>query len=331
MPVTSATSTPQVPESIHPTTTTPAAAKADAKLPSYSERHLNNLGINVKFNADLANQKSENALKAVSIHRVVNNEVAVTTNALHNIVPPGSDVVITRSAPHISPASPSQTTEGTHRSVAKSDVPLSSIPQSAFSVIDGTWHDAHTINIVAPGNVFGASGCLSCSEVLLEIPMVTELSPAFEDVTRAFGIKVFGEGETVPVKFDKCDLNVVEYKITPANHQYSLQEANGFFVERHEFPHIFMPSSDQDEIIITVGKQVAENQFAMANIKVPEGKAIMLPGDTIHTDSLSRGNIVIMLTECVGADTVLMHDKDSQPITLRVDSSERIGLAEWHV
>lgn len=330
MPVTLATSTPQVQANLQNAVSSSSTDKS-IKLPDYQERRLNDVGITVKYNAELPSQKVESSLKAVSIHRVVNNEVAVTTNALHSIIPPGSDVVINRSAPHITPASPSQTVVGTHQSILETKTSLSSLPDSAFSVIEGTWHDANTVSIAAPGNVFGASGCLSCADVLLEIPMVTELSPAFEDVTQAFGVKVFDKGETVPVKFDKCDLNVVEYQITPANHQYSLEEANGFFVERHEFPHIFMASSDQDEIVITVGKQIKDDQFALANIKVPDGKAIMLPGGTIHTDSLSRGNIVIMLTECVGADTVLMHDKDSQPITLRVDSSERIGLAEWHL
>ncbi|MFS8180405.1 hypothetical protein ACMG4P_02480 [Pseudovibrio denitrificans] len=297
---------------------------------SYKERHLGDLGITVKYNPAIPEHQVDSSLAAVSVHRTVGDKLGMTTHALHSVVESGKDAVLSARAPFLTGASPAQETSETHKAIASSTDAIKSLPDSSYLKTEGRWLDASTVQVPAPGNVFGASGLFASAETSLEIPLVTPASPNRDDIAAAFGVRIFDEGQTIPLKFDG-NLNAVEYEFGKAYPQYRLDVANGFFIETHDFPHVFMPASEQSEIVITIGKQLEEDQFALTNFLVPHGSGILVPGNTIHADAFSTGNIIAMLTHCTEADVVLMHQPDDSPLPIKVDSSERLGLAEWHV
>lgn len=297
---------------------------------TYKERHLGDLGINVKYNPAIPERQVDSSLAAVSVHRMVNDKLGMTTNALHNVVEGGKDAVLSAKAPFLTSASPAQETAGTHKSVAASPADIANLPDGSSLQTQGRWLDASTVQVPAPGNVFGASGLFASAETSLDIPLVTPISPNRDDIAAAFGVKIFDEGQTVPLKFDG-NLNAVEYEFGKAYPQYRLDVANGFFIETHDFPHVFMPASEQSEIVITVGTQLEEDQFALTNFLVPHGSGILVPGNTIHADAFSSGSIIALLTHCTEANVVLMHQPDDSPLPIKIDTSERLGLAEWHV
>ena len=304
------------------------AAKPAALQETYKERHLGDLGINVKYNPAIPEQQVDSSLAAVSVHRTVNNRLGMTTNALHSVVESGKDAVLSAKAPFLTTASPAQETAQTHQSAAKFSTLLSDLPDAAYLQTKGQWHDASTVQVPAPGNVFGASGLFASAETNLEIPLVTAASPNRDRIAEAFGVKIFDDGQTIPLKFEG-NLNAVEYEFGVDYPQYRLEVANGFFIETHDFPHVFMPASEQSEIIITIGKQVEEDQFALTNFLVPHGSAILVPGNTIHADGLSTGSIIALLTHCTEADVVLMHKADDTPLPMQVDNTEHLGISEW--
>ena len=296
----------------------------------YKEIYIPDLEITVKYNPEISDQQADISLKSVSVDRLVGNKTAMTTNALHNVINAGSDVVISRDAPYVSPLPILKETQENHKSVAQVNASLADIPESTFFIAEGTWHNSDKVAISSVGNVFGKSGLFSSSQTQFDVPLVTRLSPYFDKVTQAFGVKVFAEGEAIPLKFSG-NLNVAEYAFTPEYENYRLDVANGFFIEKHEFPHVFMPKTSADSGVITLGKQIDDNHYALTNIQIPDGCALLVPEDIIHTDSSSRGDIIVTLTDCVKADTVLIHDQSDQPFIMQQDKSERIGLSSWYV
>lgn len=308
-----------------------AAANAQPADPTeaYTKRDLPQLGITVKYNPSIPEASVDSSLDAVSVHRTVDGQLGMTTNALHNVITPYTDAVLSARAPFLSSASPAQETQGTHQSAAASHTRISDLPERAYVQTQGQWQDSSTVQVAAPGNVFGASGRFASNEQLLELPLITPASPNRDKIADAFGVKIFEDGQTIPLKFDR-NLSAVEYEFGSAYTQYRMEVANGFFIETHEFPHVFMPASEESDIIITIGKQLEEDdQFALTNFLVPHGSAILVPGNTIHADALSTGKIIALLTHCTESDVVLMHKSDDTPLPIQIDNTEYLGLAEW--
>lgn len=296
---------------------------------SYAERALPKLGINVKYNPSISEASVASSLPAVSVHRTVHGQLGMTTNALHNVITPDTDAVLSARAPFLSSATPAQETTETHQSAAVSQTRISDLPERAYVQTQGQWQNSSTVQIASAGNVFGASGRFASEEQSLELPLITPASPNRDKIAEAFGVKIYEDGQTIPLKFDR-NLSAVEYEFGKDYTKYRMEIADGFFIETHEFPHVFMPASEESDIIITIGKQLEEkDQFALTNFLVPHGSAILVPGNTIHADALSTGKIIALLTHCTESDVVLLHKSDDTPLPIHIDNTEYMGLAEW--
>ena len=87
----------------------------------------------------------------------------------------------------------------------------------------------------------------------------------------------------------------------------NIQRANGAFLEKHPFPHVFTPENSYSQGVIVVGKEV-DNGFYFCSIKLKFGEALYLAENVIHSDSSSIGEIFVAFTEGVHSDTVLLKD-----------------------
>ncbi|WP_062260441.1 hypothetical protein [Endozoicomonas arenosclerae] len=292
-------------------------SKGCDNLDAYREVFLPNLGISLKVNADIPEQLGFEKANLVSVHRLIeSDDLAMTTKALHSIIGAKSDVVMSARPPFIREAEPVETTGSNHTQVTDNAIPLSSVPSEAYTVIDATWHDASKVHIRTEGNLFGESGLLEVDLDTISIPLVKSSDDIYGDVASAFGVQMFKDGDVIPVKWDG-ELYTSQYCLGRGGQyeQYRMEKGNGFFIETHPFPHIYTSPSKQDEIIVTIGKDLGNGQFALVNFEVPYGTCILVPGNTIHADVFTRGDIIATIGESE-ADVVLIHDKSDHLVRL---------------
>jgi len=284
---------------------------------SYKTVYLPGLGIDVKVNPSISEVEAFNCAECASVHRLTNEgELAMTTPAVHGMVDVGNDVVLSVNPPYLRQAEPAECSALCHTDIKKEMTPLSTIPRDNYTVVEGQWLDKSKVQISAPGNTFGNSGLFKTANDKLTIPQISQDSEHFDAALKAFGVKLFNDGDVVPLKFEK-PLTVGEYQFCrDENKDYRMTIGNGFFVERHEFPHMFKPASAEDEAVITIARQTNDTEFAMIDVIVPHGSSLLAPGGTIHSDGLSHGNLVICLDVSADADVVLIHDQDDRPIPM---------------
>ncbi len=169
------------------------------------------------------------------------------------------------------------------------------------------------------GNVFGNNGVYIVGDEGLKYPVFTFNDFNSDQELKDFfsGVILFKHNELSPefsfpangVGMTYCFENhdnkyISEFVLNP-------EKANGAFVERHPFPHIFTPDNKESTGVIVVGKETDKGYYFCA-IKIGFGEAIYLAENVIHSDSSTIGELFIAFTEGVDADSVLLKDKHCQ-------------------
>lgn len=192
---------------------------------------------------------------------------------------------------------------------------------------DCEWHSAEEIESCkslqeatrSSGNVFGGNG------LLLVEGCLSQKYPEFkfEDIEHDADFKIFFNGietfrtnEQSPCfQFPSDGVGVTYYYDNKQNSyikSYLLDEngANGSFVEKHPFPHVFTPG-DKDSIgKVLVGKQ-CDGAYYFSIVELEYGQALFLPENTVHSDSSTVGNLFVAFTVGTEADTVLVKEKNT--------------------
>jgi hypothetical protein len=116
-------------------------------------------------------------------------------------------------------------------------------------------------------------------------------------------------------------LYMVEYDFDPeyiAQYVMHEQGGGGIFVERHPFPHIFTPLSENCKGSLILGVDNNDGTFDFAAFEIPFGYSLKINSNVIHGDSYFTGRYAIALTETELADTVLFKqptpERDIQPV-----------------
>ncbi len=169
------------------------------------------------------------------------------------------------------------------------------------------------------GNVFGGNGLLLVEACLSQKYPEFKFSDVEHDTDfKAFfnGIETFRMNEKSPCfQFPSDGVGVTYYydnKQESYIKSYLLDEngANGSFVEKHPFPHVFTPGDIDSIGKVLVGKQ-CDGAYYFAIIELEYGQALFLPENTVHSDSSTIGNLFVAFTVGTEADTVLVKEKNS--------------------
>lgn len=165
------------------------------------------------------------------------------------------------------------------------------------------------------GNVFGNNGLYVVGDEDFKYPVFSfdEFNSDKELKSLFDGVVLFKHDHLSPEISFPADGVGITYCFDNYQNKYISEfvlnpdKANGAFVERHPFPHIFTPENKDSTGVIVVGKEM-DNGFYFCAIKLKFGEALYLSENVIHSDSSSIGELFVAFTEGVHSDTVLLKD-----------------------
>jgi hypothetical protein len=184
-------------------------------------------------------------------------------------------------------------------------------------VVEATWYSAEEaqavgLKVVAGGdaNIFGGLGALLVPDDF-HIPAVE----ATTDNVKFYGLTLIAEGRPFTIDSADNDLALIAYDYDSRYRDDFLTQTEGgggYFVERHDFPHLHIPLNDQCGGYIVIGKQMSERQFAFTAFRIPHRHALYTPAHTIHGDGTLVGTHAITVARSSAkADTVLFYNRNT--------------------
>lgn len=184
-------------------------------------------------------------------------------------------------------------------------------------VVEASWYSgeeaqAAGLKVVAGPNasIFAGLGALLVPGDF-RIPAVD----ATPETVEFYGLTLIAEGDSFTIESDKYDMALIEYYYSPSYRDEFLtrtEGGGGYFVERHDFPHLHIPLDDKCGGYIVIGKQLAERQFAFTAFRIPHRHGLYLPSYTIHGDGTLVGNHAITVARnSAKADTVLFYNRET--------------------
>ncbi len=166
------------------------------------------------------------------------------------------------------------------------------------------------INASKNANLFAGMGVILVPGNL-RIPVLT----ANKKNVQFYGLKLIANQEKFLVSSQQCPIVLMEYNY---KHNYRkdflLQEqgGGGFYIEKHQFPHIHIPLEDSSGGYILVGKQHSATSFSFTAFHIPFGYALYTPSGAIHGDGTLIGRYAITVADPkITADTVLIYCQDT--------------------
>lgn len=191
----------------------------------------------------------------------------------------------------------------------------STAPDSVM--VDARWYSTEEaeeagIKVIAgdAANVFAGLGALLVPDGF-RIPTTV----ATKENVKFYGIELIENGEEFTVTSDEYDVVLMSYEYTKDYREEFLTQEHGgggFFVERHNFPHIHAPLSEDSGGYIIIGKQHTETCFSFTAFIIPHNHALYLPSGTIHGDGTLVGQYAISVAKTSAkADTVLFYNKNT--------------------
>lgn len=184
-------------------------------------------------------------------------------------------------------------------------------------VVDAFWYSAQQaqdagIRIVAGSNanVFAGLGAILVPEGF-KIPAVM----ATPENVKFYGISLLKKGESFTLSSSEYDMALVEYEYKKNYRDDFLTQTEGgggFFVERHNFPHLHVPLDEGCGGYIIIGKQMSDTVFAFTAFQIPHEHGFYIPANTIHGDGTLVGNHAISVAKSSAkADTVLFYSQET--------------------
>ena len=184
--------------------------------------------------------------------------------------------------------------------------------------VDAIWLTAretkqHNIDIIAgdEANIFARLGCILVPNDF-KIPAI---QATFENVD-FYGCKLIKNGDNFSLNSDVYDMVLASYKYHDNYRQdFEVEDkgGGGYFVEKHNFPHIHAPMNKDCGGYIILGKQLSINVFAFSAFIIPFGYALYTPPNAIHGDGTLVGKYAIAVAKAsADANTVLFYNKNTK-------------------
>lgn len=182
-------------------------------------------------------------------------------------------------------------------------------------LVRASWYDASEakeagIKIIAgdDASVFEGLGT-----ILVPDDFRIPTAKATKENVKFYGLELIKDGGDFTVASDEYDIVLMKYDYSDNYRDDFLTQLHGgggFYVERHNFPHIHIPLSEESRGYIVIGKQHTKNSFSFTAFQIPHGHALYTPSNTIHGDGTLIGKYAISVAKnSAKADTVLFYNE----------------------
>ena len=185
--------------------------------------------------------------------------------------------------------------------------------------VKATWYTAkeakvHGIKGISgeSANVFGGMGAL-----LVPDGFCIPTTMATKENVKYYGLELIENNNDLTVTSDRHDIVMMKYDYkSNYKKEFLLQEhrGGGIFIEKHEFPHIHIPLSEECGGYIVIGKQVSAHKFNFTAFQIPYKYALYTPSNTIHGDGTLVGEygLTVADPEMASANTVLIYNEHTK-------------------
>lgn len=180
-------------------------------------------------------------------------------------------------------------------------------------VVEASWYSADDAEAAGLKVVAGADASIFAGLGALLVPDGFQIPAvvATRENVKFYGLTLLGEGDRLTINTD-YDVALIEYDYKKNYRDEFLTErkgGGGYFVERHDFPHLHVPLDDKCGGYIVIGKQMSKRRFAFTAFQIPHRHGLYSPSGTIHGDGTIVGNHAITVARTSAkADTVLFYN-----------------------
>ncbi len=184
-------------------------------------------------------------------------------------------------------------------------------------IVEAEWYSSEAAdkkgivrNSGKDANLFDGMGALLVSDDL-KVPIVA----ADHERIKFYGLMLIKSGSNFPMSAFMADTLLMEYDYKFNYENDFLTQENGgggYYVERHDFPHIHIPLNKYSQGHIIIGKRLSAIHYSFTAFKIPYGYALYTPPGTIHGDGTLKGRYAISVAGAnTTADTVLFLNKNT--------------------
>jgi hypothetical protein len=173
------------------------------------------------------------------------------------------------------------------------------------------WKEKELADVGVPSTTFFVSPATA-----VHIPIATTTNDA---LSRFNNTRMIPFGKLLPVESNEKHPSVLTgyfFEKSYVDSYVRPDTSSGFFVERHPFPHYVFAANKDTSLVVTLGLQSPEGLYLTA-FKIPYGNVLFLPGNTIHNDIFSTGEIGISVDASeTEADSAFLRHTDGTNLQL---------------
>jgi|LakMenEpi03Aug12_release.lakeMendotaPanAssembly.Ray.scaffolds.fasta_scaffold378635_1 hypothetical protein len=183
-----------------------------------------------------------------------------------------------------------------------------------FTMVEGYFHNsANMTTTILTNNILGNNSIFYTKVHNIQIPIIS-----FSDqLLEFFGCKVINNGDVFSID-NKKEMPFFKVLIGKNyKNDYLLKEGlgDGFYIEKHDTPHIHQPVNINSNGFIVLAKRL-ENLLLLSKIKIPFGKALYIPANVYHNDSLLIGEYNVLYTKTDNYQTYLFKTYEDKIVNI---------------
>lgn len=183
-----------------------------------------------------------------------------------------------------------------------------------FTIVEGTFMNKQNNTIEHNNNnILGMNSAFYCKINTIQIPIIK----CSQEFLQFFGCIIINEGDVLKLN-NNTEMPFFRVKIGKdykSNYLLKKGLGDGFYIEVHDTPHIHQPlNSDAEGYLVLAKKQ--ENILLLSKVKIPFGKALYIPPNIYHNDSLLIGDYNVLYTKTNNYTTYLFKTYDEKIVNI---------------
>ena len=186
-----------------------------------------------------------------------------------------------------------------------------------FTMVEGFFHINNSNNNnyakTLKNNILGNNSIFYTKIHNIQIPAIKFT----DELLDFFGCNIINEGDVFRI-YNKKEMPFFRVIIGKNyKNDYLLKEelGDGFYIEKHDTPHIHQPVNTDANGFVVLAKRI-ENILLLSKVRIPFGKALYIPANVYHNDSLLIGEYNVLYTTTDNYQTYLFKTYENKIVNI---------------
>jgi hypothetical protein len=183
-----------------------------------------------------------------------------------------------------------------------------------FTIVEGNFFlKENNRSFISKNNILGNNSIFYTKTSVIQIPIIKCTS----ELLQFYGCTMLSNGDTLKLN-NQTEMPFFKI-IIGENYKngFLLKEGlgEGFYIETHDTPHIHQPTNINSEGHLVLAKRY-DNMLLLSKVRIPYGKAIYIPPNTYHNDSLLIGDYNVLYTKTNNYQTYVFKTVDNKIVDI---------------